>query len=351
MQKKIIKIFIIVFITMISIPFVFTVLKIKVKPVNKLEKEISLNFKRNFPLKADLFKIYYAIKNDIFETNPMRRQVVDVKNGWKFLGDDYSNALSESKRIIVFNKKEIESLKQILTYRNNWLKERNIKFYLSVAPNKHSVYGDMIDIKEYNRNSKLEQIDSLCKTLDINFINLGADFPKDENIRLYHKTDTHWNDYAGFYAFGSIMKQITKDFVNTEFNIYTLDDMNIETTIDPIGDLNEILRLEKSEAFIHFNFKNPEKIHELDKTLTIRKGYHKDPSFYELRYRNDINDLKIMTMNDSFFGYFRKYLVNNFGNSLFIWDYVFDENLIESEKPDILLHEIAERDVDFLLVK
>ncbi|MEW7290482.1 alginate O-acetyltransferase AlgX-related protein [Aquimarina sp. 2304DJ70-9] len=316
-----------------------------------MEKEISLNFKRNFPLKADLFKVYSYIKADIFDADPIPKKVIDIKNGWKFLGNAYSNALSESKGMIVFSKKELDSLKGILSYRNDWLKKRNIKFYLAIAPNKHSVYGDMIPIRKNDRNNKLEQIDSLCKTIGVRFINLGTDFPKDENIRLYHKTDSHWNDYAGFYAFGSIMKEITKDFNTTNFNLYTIDDMIIETTNDPIGDLNEMLQLEKNEAFIHFNFKNPEKVYQLDKTLTIRKGYHKDPSFYELRYRNDINDLKIMTMNDSFFGYFRQYIVNNFGNSLLIWDYKFDENLIESEKPDILLHEIAERDVDFLLAK
>jgi len=68
-----------------------------------------------------------------------------------------------------------------------------------------------------------------------------------------------------------------------------------------------------------------------------------------LAKKNDINKRKIMTINDSFFGYIRPYIVNNFGNSLFIWDYKFDEKLIASERPDILLFEIAERDLDFLM--
>lgn len=350
MRTKITKAFIIVTFTILSIPFVFTILKIKVKPVNKMEKEISLNFRRNFPLRADLFKTYYFIKKDIFGKDPIEGKVIDAKNGWKFLGDEFSNAFVESKGLVVFKKPELEALKHILKDRNEWLKERNITFYLSIAPNKLSIYGDMIPIRKYERNTKLEQLDSLCKTIGVNFINLGEDFPKDNSIRLYHKTDSHWNDYAGFFAFETIMKNIERDFPDVPFNRYTIDDMNINTTIDPIGDLNEMLRLEKSESWSHFEFKEPQPTTQSEKTLPIRNGYHKDPSFYELRYHSPINDLKLMTINDSFFGYMRRYLVNNFGTSLLLWDFKFDKNIIESEKPDVILYEIAERDIDFILV-
>lgn len=351
MEKKIYTFFIAVVTIILFTPFVFTILKIKVTPVNKMEKEISLNFRRNFPLRADLFKAYYYIKKDFFGKDPIEGKVVDANNGWKFLGDEFSNAFVESKGLLVFSDNELRELKRILTNRNDWLKEQGIAFYLSVAPSKLSVYGDMIPIRQYERNTKMQQVDSLCQAIGVNYINLGADFPDPNKVRLYHKTDSHWNDYAGFSAFNTLIHRISKDFPNTNFNPYSLDDITINTTIDPIGDLNEMLRIEKKESWSHFDFKEAQAAQGIEeKSLPIRKGYHKNPSFYELRYESPINDLKLMTINDSFFGYIRRYMVNNFGNSLLLWDFKFDKEIILSEKPDVVVYEIVERDLDFIFV-
>ena len=114
MQNTIIKVFITICLVLIMIPFVFVILKIKVDPVNKMEKKISLNFKRNFPLRSDLFKIYANYKHTFFQAEPIPYGVIDTKNGWKFLGNKFSNALSESKGLIVFTPLEIETLKSNL---------------------------------------------------------------------------------------------------------------------------------------------------------------------------------------------------------------------------------------------
>ena len=349
MENKGLKLFIFIYLLIISIPLILVNLRIKVDPITPNEKKISMNFERNFPLKSDLFNVYSSLKTNVFDANPLQEKAIDMKNGWKFLGNSFSNALSESKGLVVFTQKELKHLEKKLAHRHKWLAERNIEFYLAVAPNKHSVYGDMIPIKKYDRNTKLEQLDSLCQTINVKFINLGSQYPDKDAIRLYHKTDSHWNDYAGYYGFKSTMDVITEDFPNVRFNLFTLDDLDMEIINEPIGDLNEMLQLKKSEDFIHLNFKVPPSSVYQEKILAVPFGYYKDPSFYETRYSHSINNLKILVFNDSFFGYYGKYLSENFGSSVFIWNYKFDKALITSEKPDILYHEIVERDVDFLL--
>ncbi|MBQ4820290.1 hypothetical protein [Aquimarina sp. MMG016] len=348
-QEKISKIFIVLFMAIIIVPLACFILRIKIEPINKNDKKISLNFARNFPLKSDLFDAFAVIKSDVFDTNPIPGRAIDMKNGWKFLGNDFSNALSESKGLVVFTKSELVKLKKSLENRQKWLNDRGIKFYVAIAPNKHSVYGDMIPIAKASNNTKREQVDSICNVLGINYIDLGAKFPKNSKIRLYHRTDTHWNDYGGFFAHESTMELIKKDFKDSKFNTFTLDDMDMRVTIDPIGDLNQMLQLKKNEEYIRLDFKEPEQAIQLEKQLQVPRDYHKNPLFYETRYKNDINDLKVLVFNDSFFGYYSKYLKENFGSSVFIWNYKFDKEIIEKEKPDILYHEILERDVDFLI--
>lgn len=350
MNKLKLKIFIGIYLLIIFTPLVLVNLRIKVDPITPNEKKISMNFKRNFPLKSDLFKVYSKLKTDVFNTNPLHEKAIDIKNGWKFLGNSFSNVLSESKGLIVFTENELKTLETKLLKRKQWLDKHNIKFYLACAPNKHSVYGDMIPIKKNNRLTKMEQLDSLCKKNGINYIDLGDKFPHKDSLRLYHKTDTHWNDYGGYFAHLSTFESIQKDFKHSMFKTFALDELNVEVINEPIGDLNGMLQLEKSEDFIHLNLKRSPIAKEVAKQLEVPSGYYKDPEFYETRFKSNFNDLKILVFNDSFFGYYSKYLAENFGESVFIWNYIFDESLILSEKPDILYHEFVEREIDLLLI-
>ena len=116
-----------------------------------------------------------------------------------------------------------------------------------------------------------------------------------------------------------------------------------------IGDLNKMLMLKKDEPYIFLKFKTPETAVELENKLEVRKGYHNNPSIFENRAKSETNDLKILIFHDSYIGYYSKYIKENFGSSVFIWDFVLDKKLILNEKPDILYHEILERDLDLLL--
>ncbi len=349
MQQRIVKIFVIIYIIIIAVPLVFVLLKIKVEPQNKLEKKISLNFKRNFPLRADLFKLYAKSKEELFQAEPLPFAVVDAKNGWKFLGNKFSNALSESKGLVVFSPQELEQLKTNIVSRKKWLDQQNIKFYISVAPNKHSIYGDMIPIKKMDRKTKLQQLDSLCKSIDVTLINLGSRFPKNDSLRLYHKTDSHWNHLGGFYAYQSMLETISNDFKDKTFNLYTLDDIDIEIFNAPIGDLNRALFLEQNEEFINVKLKKPFSFTKLENSLIPPFDYRFGAKNYEERYSTNLNDLKILVLRDSFFGAYFEFIADNFGESLFVWRHNFNKELISSEKPDIVCYEIVERNLDILL--
>jgi len=350
MNKKTPLIFVIIFLGIISIPLFLFAIRVKIDPINKMEKKISLNFKRNFPLRRDLFKLYAYVKSDILHLNPIPNAVVDTQNGWKFMGNQYSNALSESKGILVFTPKELKTLKKNLVKRQKWFKEQNINFYLSVAPNKHSIYGDMIPIKKVDRKTKLEQVDSICKTLNMTFINLSSNFPKKPKLRLYNKTDSHWNHLGGYYAFRSMLETISKDYTSTNFNLYELNkELDIKISWVHMGDLNRSLFLKQNEEFIDVKLKGTPKHIKQNKKLTVPLYYGFSDKYYEERYTSETNNLKIMVFRDSFFGAYNNLVADNFKESVFIWRHNFDPRLIQSEKPNIVCYEIVERNLDILL--
>lgn len=351
MRKKITILYVILFLGIVCIPLILFALQIKVEPQNKGEKKISLNFKRNFPLRDDLFKVYAQLKTNVIDTETLPNSVVTCENDWKFLGNKFSNALSESKGILVFNKAELERIKNNLLEKKKWYKKEGINLYITIAPNKHSIYGDLIPIQKRNRKTKVEQIDSICQSLGIKFLNLKADFPKDSKTRLYHKTDSHWNHLGGFYAYKSTLDLISKDFKNTSFRKYTIDDIKLNTYWAEIGDLNGMLFIKKNEEFIDIDLSDNQAFTftQGEKKLKAPFNYRFSDKYYEERYHSDVNDLKIIVFRDSFFGAYYKFIAENFGNSLFIWWHNFNPKLIKNEKPDIVCYEIVERNIDLFL--
>jgi len=353
MQKKIIILFSIVFLLIISTPICFFFLGLNTS-VKVGEKKMSLNFKRNFPLKSELIDLYFHFKKNYNKTSPVPRKALNANNGWKFLSNNVDDALSESKGIINFSEQELKLIEERLLYRKKWLKERGVKMYLAIAPNKLSVYGDMIPIKKRANSTKKEQVDSICKLIDINYIDLGENFNAVNKELLYYKSDTHWTDFAGYEAFNTSIDKIQLDFPKHSFKKYPLDELFINYN-DPkkaskeFGDLNRLLRIKDKENYITFNFKTEQQATKTSKTYPTPTYYNIDPKLYSNVWKSNTNNLKAIILHDSFFGAYHHYFYNNFGTTIRLWDHTFNENIITLEKPDIFYHQIVERKIDVLL--
>jgi alginate O-acetyltransferase complex protein AlgJ len=349
LKKLSTKIFVIIFVAIIATPLILFALRIKIEPQKNTDKKISLNFRRNFPLRDDLIKANYKLRSQLLGSIVDKEKVIEGIDGWKFIGDSYNNAFSESKGFLVFSDKQLKKLKASLLNKKTFFESQGITYYIAVAPNKLTVYGDKLPINKYDENTKFHQFKNLCDSLNINFINLGEQFPKPPKEQLYFKTDTHWNFYGGLYGYQEISKHLNRDFPNQNIKNYTLNDLKEITSKNLIGDLNDILLIDKYETITYLGIKNPVEIRELDKIIPVPENYTFDHSKYELRHETDVNNLKIMVLNDSFFGYIRDYFTNSFGSSLYLWEHTYRKELIKKEKPDIFLHEILEREIDQFL--
>jgi len=342
------KFFIVIISIVILLPIEFTLFDITLKKITKKKSKFNLNFKHDFGFKKDLIYLNKLLKEDLFNAQMIPKKSIDLKNGWFVLGDDFGNAFSESKGLLIFNKKQIKSLKDKLIEKNNWLTNKGISFYIAIAPNKLTTYDSLIPITNYNRNTKLMQLDSLCKKLDINFINMGAKFKEYPSLRLYHKTDTHWNGNGGFLGYDVSMDSIRKDFPKVNFKKFKINNIKSWSKTESIGDLNEMLYNPKKEVYIHTD---PLKINAeiVQDKLSVPNNYRKDPKNYEIRLKNKLGKLTFLAFRDSFFGYSSHFFSENFEESIYIWNHIFDKQIIEKENPDIVFFELVERNIDFLL--
>jgi len=334
----------------ITSPCVFFFPKLVSIKVFSAEKNLKINFRNNYGLKNKYITANKHIRDKIFQRQLIPDRAIDLKNGWYVIGDAFSNALSESKGLIIFSKKELEQIKKNLIKKKQWLLKKNISFYVSIAPNKLTVYDTLVPIHGSN-TTKLKQLDSLCKSINVNFINLGTKFKDYGDLQLYHKTDTHWNENGALLGYLESIELIKKDFPNYTFKKFDIRNLKHHTTDTLLSDLLRILKKEKNENFIHITLDtiNAKITH---KKLPIPEKYKNlktAPSLYEKRYINHTKKLKFLAFRDSFFDYCDFIYAESFGESLFIWDHFFDKEIINKESPDIVFFEIVERNIDLLL--
>jgi len=370
---------IISFFAVISLPLILTTLNInlpvenienrKLSPAPKislknirelpnlfgLHRDIISNIKKynayysdSFILKNHLFKLYVEIKSTLFKTNPLPSKVVEGKDGWMFVGNKYSDAILESKGILNFKEIELQQIKHNLNTWKKWFSEKKIDFYIAVPPNKLTIYGENLPIIFDKINKKKsEQFKLLCDSLAINHLDM---FENHHNIngQLFSKTDTHWNDAGAYLAYQNLMSLIQINYPVVK--VIPIDSFNSKARTFWVRDLTKMLSKKVREEEIFYEIKNS-KAKPIKDRLTVPKTYSYNPDTYEIRFKSDANDLKVLIFRDSFSNALIKYIKESFGESVFIWKNKLNKEIINKENPDIVIAICVERSIDVFRFK
>jgi alginate O-acetyltransferase complex protein AlgJ len=302
-----------------------------------------------FPYRGAVFNLYKDVQSDIFGENPIPKKVVQGNNGLLFLGDSYSDVILESKGINIFKEDEVKKIGDKILSNRTMLKSQGIDYYLAIAPNKHSIYGEYLPIIKSPNPTKIEQ---LKKYLDANSENLLIDMSdllkvnKDTTL-LFYKSDTHWNPSGAFWGYKRLMNALEKD--RESLKSFELSDFMFYNKNSKGGDLSRMLG-DKSSEYKFFAKHKHSTSEKMMSRMPVPENYSRKPEDYEKRYRSKANRLKIILFRDSFSTGLIDYLNENFGESVFIWNFgMFDKAIIDQEKPDIVVQEIVERDIDKLI--
>lgn len=114
----------------------------------------------NFGLKNELVYLNTKFYKSI-NVSPDSRRVIWGANGFLFAGDDINDVLSKSIGRIRFNEEELNGYYSYLLEINRFCKLNNIKFYLLIPPNKHTVYKEYLP--NYYRTEERTNYDQLIK--------------------------------------------------------------------------------------------------------------------------------------------------------------------------------------------
>ena len=293
--------------------------------------------------------IYYSLFGQLLN-NP---EVYFGKDGWMFYVGANGRETYENREPIT--QSELYKIKYLFEERRDWLKERGIKLYIIFPRISQFIYEEKLGSRmfRYNKISKLEQLMSFLKAnSDLDIIDVGTpllEAKKETKAALYYKSSTHWNYYGAYFAYKAMINHINKDFPAVGEPI-PLEKITWNCSVDMKKDVDliEMAALIGYARGYELLPKNPDIYAGDTVEHNFPKGKPDFPTLYIVNKKKQSPNL--LMFRDSYARQLYPYLSHHFNRSAYLWTNTFDKDLVEDDKPDMVIWEMSERFIPFYVI-
>jgi hypothetical protein len=300
-------------------------------------------FNDHFGMRNSLVRAYSLVQVKVLHGIASAR-VVQGRDGWLFYAED--KIIEMRRGLLPFSEGDLRQWQTLLEERRDWLASQNIRYVFMFAPEKSSLYAEFLPayLAPVRDQTRLDQFlawmraHSTVEALDLRESLRAA---KSEG-RIYHRTDTHWNEEGAFAAYRQIAAWLKKEFPRV--TPIERGEFEPSVLVTPGGDLAGMLALtsilhEERRCLIP---KTPSAVRAGKRTETMTKrpwiqGH--EPVVFE---RDNAEIPRAVVVHDSFFDMARPFLSRHFGRSTFV-SWYFIHEIIADEKPDVVIEEMVER--------
>jgi len=134
-------------------------------------------------------------------------------NGWLYSGGALVKQYYDSRS---FTPDQLAGWRTVFEQRQQWLQARGIRYLLVFCPVKASIYPQHMRTPPPHADepSGLDKmLEELVSNSSIDFVDLRAAVlvPQVE-LRTYHRTDTHWNEYGAYLGYREIISALQQWF-------------------------------------------------------------------------------------------------------------------------------------------
>lgn len=241
----------------------------------------------------------------------------------------------------LFNDEELEQWRLVLEQRQQWLAAKGIRYLVLIAPNKHSIYPEYLP-DEINRVGERTRTDQLMaylsehsniEVIDSRPLLLKAR-KEQPDLRLFHRTDTHWNEVGAFLAYEAMAGRLADWF--PAIKPMNWNDLTLRRSIEPAGDLSRLMGIQNRFKEHHLNLDpNPPRVARVQRD-----------QFEENRVESTLENPelpKLLLFRDSFGAALMPLLAQHFESATFIWTDQFNPRAVEETKPNVVISEMLER--------
>ena len=297
-------------------------------------------FEDHFGFRATLVRWYGESRYFWLGVSPSPA-VIKGRDGWLFYADD--GGAEDATNEALLDESELKDWRDSLFRTRDWLQGRHIAYVFAIAPDKQVIYPENLPptLTRVNNMSRADQVEAICRDARIPAADLRTPLAAAKQAeRIYFKTDTHWNDRGALVAYRRISDAVRAqtplvpeawshdDFVPAEREIEGQD----------LARMMGLLRV----------------LREIDLTLVPKRERRArvvepagvPPTAEEGRLVTEIPGSTLpraVVFRDSFASRLAPYLSEHFSRAVYLWQNDFDPDVIEKERPDVVIQEIVSR--------
>lgn len=170
-------------------------------------------FNDHFGFREQLIRLFRFLEVRVFRVS-QAGQVIFGKDDWLFQAGD--EQVRDIRNNWPFSEAELKEWSRVLSAKHDRLEEKGIEYLFVFAPNKHLIYPEKLPesmnrVREYSRVDQLVQY--LDEHTDVPFLDLRPPlFEAKQELRPYHRTDTHWNDWGAYVGYAAIVDYVRERF-------------------------------------------------------------------------------------------------------------------------------------------
>jgi len=319
-------------------------LKLDRKSIIQFQSRFMKFYVDNFGFRNVLIRWNSLFKLNVLKVDQFPKVLVG-KEGWLYLikDDEGNNSLDYYRSLSLFQgEKEIEEWVKPLADIRKDLASQGIRMLVVFVPMKPRVYPEYVPayLRPVQDRTRLDQMmEYLKKNTGIDFIDTGPDLVAGKKDHLvFIKHDVHWNGYGAYYAYRGIMERISA--MLGPVKPLTLGDFTVTAVSFTGGDLANMLGLKDRFTEDYYVFTRKDGV----KTRSLPVAYPAPFSrFTEAVESAGRKGPKAVVFHDSFFNFLKPLMGEHFSRMTCFQSYGrYDRGVIEAEKPDIVIFEIAE---------
>jgi alginate O-acetyltransferase complex protein AlgJ len=292
-------------------------------------------FEDHFALRGLLVRTQAELRLRALGSTPSP-DVIAGRAGWFFYAAD--GGVEDYVVDAPMSDSDLDVWRRTLQDVQDWLTGQGIRYVFLVAPDKHQVYPELMPatIRRLREEPRMDQLvehlrdHSTVRVLDVR----PALFSAKAHERIYHLTDTHWNDRGALIAYQEVARMVGLQPLGRS-------DFHERDMMVPGMDLAAALALRNrlEERDMTLVPKQPRRARIVEPRTPNRHNV-------EARLVTEIADPSLpraVIYRDSFTNALIPFLSEHFSRAVYLWEYDVDPAVIAAERPDVVIQQVVGR--------
>ncbi len=316
--------------------------------VRSFVQQFDRYYKENFGWRNALFYTYSRWKLNILGQSPLPEKVVVGKNGWFYLGNSYNHVVDQHRGLLPLSADSAQLIARHLTDTQQRLAKQGIRFYVLIAPDSHTIYPEHLpdQLTVSRQPSRLDVLETAMRGTSVPFVDIRDTLiaAKKEHV-VYYQTDTHWNDYGTLIGSVALLNRIRQDV--PRLPAPRLTDYHIDKQRGLGGDLTTMLTVQNEHKDPVYYVIEPVADRKAQQVAEVPNPVSGFPS---VRFTNASADglPRLLFIGDSFSHSMMQFVPGYFQSAYFMRGRYLDPAVVATEKPDVIVVEIVERNINEL---